>query len=287
MARGGTRKTRKKPAPKKRAAKVQATPGADRLLRRTGIAAALVALVALLFALGLPGMAGRAIGSGLGEAGLEVKRIDISGVEQMDPDAIYRVALGEHANALPLVDLEGLRAQLLDFPYVKDARVSRRYPDALVIDMVERVPAALWQGEDRLFLVDAEGVVLERVRVAQMPDLPLLIGAGANRELAQLERLLARVPALAPQLASARWVGGRRWDLNVQTGEILVLPEGEREAGVALEKFMALDAKAALLGIGVERYDLRLPGKAVARSPQFVGAREEASRAAARAEEID
>ncbi|MCJ8190651.1 cell division protein FtsQ/DivIB [Sphingomicrobium aestuariivivum] len=286
MARGGTTKKRKG-APKKRAPKVQDTPGAEKLLRMSGIAAAVVGAVALLFAFGVPGMIGTAIGAGMGKMGLEVGRIDIKGIEQMDSDAVYQIALEEHDRALPLVDVAGLREELMEFSYVKDARVSRRYPDTLVIDMVERQPAALWQGEDRLFLVDAEGVILERVPVAEMPDLPLLIGAGANRELAQLERLLERVPALKPQLASARWVGGRRWDLNVATGEILVLPEGERQAAEALEKFMALDAKAALLGIGVDRYDLRLPGKAVARSPEFVGAREEAAKAARNAEAID
>ncbi|WP_265564358.1 cell division protein FtsQ/DivIB [Sphingomicrobium arenosum] len=286
MARGGTPKKRKSaPTPKRRT--VQATPGAERLLRIVMVGAAMVAAVVALAALGVHQMIGRAMGEGMGRMGLEVSRIDIKGIEQMDSDAVYQIALEEHARALPLVDVADLRAELLEFPYVKDARVSRRYPDTLVIDMVERQPAALWQGEDRLFLVDAEGVVLERVPVAEMPDLPLLIGAGANRELAQLERLMARVPALKPQLASARWVSGRRWDLNVQTGEILALPEGERAAGEALEKFMALDAKAALLGVGVERYDLRLPGKAVARSPEFVEAREEAAAAASDARRVD
>ena len=47
--------------------------------------------------------------------------------------------------------------------------MSRRFPDTLVIDIVERKPAALWQDEDRLTLIDAEGVVLDRVPVATCP----------------------------------------------------------------------------------------------------------------------
>ena len=49
-----------------------------------------------------------------------------------------------------------------------------------MIDIVERKPAALWQNQGQLALIDAEGVVLDRVPVDKMPDLPLLIGAGAN-----------------------------------------------------------------------------------------------------------
>ena len=45
--------------------------------------------------------------------------------------------------------------------------MSRRFPDTLVIDIVERTPAALWQDEQRLALIDAEGVVLDRVPVEQ------------------------------------------------------------------------------------------------------------------------
>ena len=60
-----------------------------------------------------------------------------------------------------------------------------------------------------------------------MPDLPLLIGPGANGEEEQLSRLMGAVPTLRPQLTSATWVGGRRWDLNFQSGETVALPEGE------------------------------------------------------------
>ena len=266
----------KKKAPvKKPVRKPAPTPGADRLAKGALAALGVVLVVALLFAFQVPAMAARASGEALGRMGLKVRSIEVKGAEKTESDAIYSAALGQRAKALPLVDVEALRAELLDFPYMKDARVSRRYPDTLVIDVIERSPHALWQGEDRLFLIDAEGAVLERVRISEMPDLPLVIGAGANRQLDQLDRLLDRVPDLRADLASASWVGGRRWDLNVESGEILALPEGEREAGDALEKFMTMHRRAALLGIGVERYDLRLPGRAIARSPAFANREEE------------
>ena len=51
-----------------------------------------------------------------------------------------------------------------------------------MIDIVEREPAAIWQDKQRLALIDSDGVVLDRVPVDAMPDLPLLIGPGANRQ---------------------------------------------------------------------------------------------------------
>jgi cell division protein FtsQ len=80
-----------------------------------------------------------------------------------------------------------------------------------------------------------------------------------------------QVPTLKPQLASATWVGGRRWDLSFQSGETLALPEGEGDARSALIKFARLDKSSGLLGRGVVRFDLRIPGKMVVRLPRAPG----------------
>jgi cell division protein FtsQ len=104
-----------------------------------------------------------------------------------------------------------------------------------------------------------------------MPDLPLLIGPGANQEEQQLGRLMAAVPTLKPQLASATWVGGRRWDFNFQSGETLALPEGEETAKAALVKFARLDKESGLLGRGIIRFDLRVPDKMIVRLPRAPG----------------
>ena len=146
--------------------------------------------------------------------------------------------------------------------------MSRRLPDTLVIDIVERQPAALWQDAARLSLIDSDGVVLDKVKVSDMPDLPLLVGPGANAQSKPLNQLLAQVPSLKPQLESANWIGGRRWDLVFQSGETVVLPEGEDEARQALAKFAKLDKSAGLLGRGIKRFDLRIPGKMIVRLPQ-------------------
>ena len=46
---------------------------------------------------------------------------------------------------MPLVDVPRSASGCSQYGWVKDARVSRRLPDTLVIDIVEREPAALWQ----------------------------------------------------------------------------------------------------------------------------------------------
>jgi cell division protein FtsQ len=78
---------------------------------------------------------------------------------------------------------------------------------------------------------------------------------------------MAEVPTLKPQLASATWVGGRRWDLNFQSGETVALPEGYEPAKAALDKFAKADKQSGLLGRGLVRFDLRVPGQMIVRLP--------------------
>src|SRR5215207_622177 len=245
----------------------------------TGFLVLMAAAAAI--ALDLPAKAAFSAGEAVGSAGFRVDGYQIVGLKQMDRKLVDAVVIdelrraaasaGKTKPAQPLVDVTRIRERLLRFGWVQDARVSRRLPDTLVIDIVERTPSALWQDRQRLALIDSDGVVLDRVKIDNMPDLPLVIGPGANARAGQLKAILADAPAMQAQLASATWVGGRRWDLSFQSGEIVALPEGEQAARAALTKFAKVDQSNGLLGRGLVRFDLRVPGKMIVRLPRAPG----------------
>jgi cell division protein FtsQ len=220
---------------------------------------------ALLWALRIPQMIGGTLGESVGEMGFAMKRVEIKGANHIRQLDVYNIAFDQPSSAMPLVDLEATRQRLLRFGWVRDARVSRRLPDTLVVDIVERRPAAIWQHNQKLALIDMEGVVLEAVRLDAMPDLPLLIGPAANLHAAELARLIQAAPNLKPAMAGASWVGGRRWDLRFQSGEVLLLPEGEAAARKALTKFASMDQSVQLLGKGYVRIDMRDPKRMLIR----------------------
>jgi cell division protein FtsQ len=249
-------------------------PGtARRLLRWSVLALIIVTLTATVFAFRLPQLAGLAIGEGVGRMGFTLKHVETRGNRRVSTQAIYDIAFDQQSSAMPLVDLDGTRAQLLQLPWIGEARVSRRLPDTLVIEVIERVPVAVWQQNGRLSLIDAEGVELEPVRVEAMPDLVRLIGPGANRRYAALNVLLEAAPRLRPMITDATWIGDRRWDLHFQGGETLSLPEGEAEARHAIERFAQLDQRDSLLGRGFARIDMRDPRRAYIRISREPGAR--------------
>ncbi|HEY0626258.1 MAG TPA: cell division protein FtsQ/DivIB [Allosphingosinicella sp.] len=221
--------------------------------------------LAVASALRVPQMVGTAIGENIGRAGFAVERVEIKGAKQVPRLAIYNIAWDQPSTAMPLVDLDLTRERLLRFGWVKEARVSRRWPDTLVVDIVERQPAAIWQHNQQLALIDAEGVVLDQVKLDAMPDLPLVIGPAANRHANEFAKLTEAAPQLKPMVEGATWVGGRRWDIRFQSGEVLALPEGEEASKKALIQFARMDQSAQLLGRGLVRFDMRIPGKFIVR----------------------
>ena len=281
VRRGGRARAKPRKAARNRAAGKGGRARANRIAGLAFGAFMLAMGVGVVIALDIPSKAATSAGSAIGQAGFTVSGYQIVGLNRMERARVDAVIVDELRRASenaggsrpaqPLVDVAAIRNRLLKFGWVKDARVSRRLPDTLVIDIVERRPAALWQDRQRLALIDSEGVVLDRVRVDQMPDLPLLIGPGANARARELDRLMSAVPTLQPQLASATWVGRRRWDLAFQTGETVALPEGEGAARRALVKFARVDRSSGLLGRGLVRFDLRVPGKMIVRLPRAPG----------------
>lgn len=242
----------------------------DQLTRLTTWGVALVILALLWFAarfLGLPAMIGAEVSELAGRAGFQVAKIEVRGLERMDQMPVSDIAVKYVDRSMLSVDLDKLRAEVMTLGWVGDARVSRRLPDTLVVDVVERQPVAVWQNDGRLSLIDATGAALGSVDPEAIPDLPLVVGPQANRQTAALAKLMDAAPALKPLLAGATWVGERRWDLRFQSGEQLLLPEGEAEAAAALVNFARMDGVDRLLGRGILRFDMRDPSRFVLRLP--------------------
>jgi cell division protein FtsQ len=244
-------------------------PVSEHTLRRivswTLTGAVLAAMIGVAAWFGIPGAIGTTMAEGVGAAGFKVDEIEVTGAEHMDPMTVYAVALDQKSRAMPLVDLAGVREKLLSYGWIKDARVSRRLPNKLLIDIVVRKPSAVWQDHGTLTLIAADGVPLGPVAAEDMPNLPLLIGPGADQEEVAYQQLLDAAPALRPRVKAATWVGNRRWDILFDSGETLALPAGDDDAAKALVAFAELVGRQRLLGKGWVRFDLRNPDKLVAR----------------------
>ncbi|MBS0480837.1 MAG: FtsQ-type POTRA domain-containing protein [Proteobacteria bacterium] len=216
---------------------------------------------------GVPAMAQQQLAAIAHDAGFEVKRVNVTGTKNLNELKVYQLALADNRRAMPMVDIQALRAKLLELSWVQDARVSRQLPDTLAIDIVERKPAAVLRKADRLVLIDATGHELQVVSPERAKGKLVIAGPGAGQQVEALAGLLGAAPALKPQVTEAEWVGNRRWNLTFRTDQMLALPEGDQQAAKALMTFARLDGVNRLLGGKVAAFDMRAPDRIYLRVP--------------------
>ena len=150
---------------------------------------------------------------------------------------------------------------------MQHATVERHLPGTIVVQLTERRPFAVWQSNGKFVLIDRAGqVVAEQDPVkdaAAFTVLPLVVGAGAPESAAALLDQLAAQPGLKSRVAAAVRVGERRWNLRLNNGADVLLPEGQEAAAMA--KLMELHGTQALLDRPLQTLDLRLPDRLVVR----------------------
>jgi cell division protein FtsQ len=227
---------------------------------------------------GVPAMARGQMETIARDAGFQCCRIALRGTDQLNELKVYNLALADNDRALPFVDLDAVRARLLELSWVEDARVSRQLPDTLVVDIVERKPAAVLKKPGRLVLIDRTGIELEPVSAERAKGRLAISGPGAGHQIEALTTLLAAAPALKPQVREAEWVGNRRWNLTFKTGQLLALPQGEAASAKALMTFARLDGVNRLLGGKAVAFDMRASDRIYLRVPGRIDALEAPAR---------
>jgi cell division protein FtsQ len=150
------------------------------------------------------------------------------------------------------VDLDEVRAAFEKLPWVREARVSRYWPDALIVELVEHTPLARWNGKS---LLSTEGVVFNTTSEADLPSLSGFEGSGA--EVAEAYRRYSKT--LAPtgmHIRELSFSPRRAWRLK--TGEGLEIALGRVEPDIRLERFSQLYPKVTeKLGTAPVYVDLR------------------------------
>jgi cell division protein FtsQ len=254
------------------AAAMRLLPFTEEQLTKAFLVLILAGFAALAWAIasmaGLTALAAQQLASAAAGAGYREATVEVHGDERLNEMKVYERVLGEQERAMPLVDLQALRASVMELAWVDDARVSRELPDTIVVDVVERKPHAVLQKAGRLVLIDHAGHVLEPISSAKAKGMLQISGPGAQQQVEALATLLDAAPALKPQVAQAEWIGNRRWNLTFRTGQVLALPQGAERAAGALITFARIDGVNRLIGGKAVAFDMRNPDRFYLRCPE-------------------
>ncbi len=191
--------------------------------------------------------------------GFGIERVVISGIAELKEYEILRAAGIDPLQSLPFVDAAEMQARLEGLPLVKQASVRKLYPNEIAITLTEREPYALWQNQGDVFVIAADGTVIDTMQDERFVNLPFVVGEGANTRVDDYLALRKAAGPLVDRISAATLVGSRRWNIRLDSGLVLQLPE--HGAAEALARFVALNAGQHILDKDVMLVDLRQPDR--------------------------
>lgn len=198
---------------------------------------------------------GEGAGNQLARAGFAVQAVDVTGAYGADAHAIVAATELHVGDPIFAVDPARIRDRVEALPGVRAARVARLLPNRVAIVVETREAYALWQVDGALNVIDREGVVLAQADPMDPPELPLVVAAGANEHVTEIVEALGHYPLVRDRVVGAVRVGERRWNLRLDSGADVKLPEGEVVASIAV--LARLQAERGVLRLAAESFDLR------------------------------
>jgi cell division protein FtsQ len=209
--------------------------------------------------------------------GFRITSIAFAGQRQVTRNEILSALGITGRSSLLFLDAATARTALMTNPWIADATVLKLYPGRLHIAITERKEFALWQKDQKVYVVAADGIVLETVIARQFAALPLVVGNGAEARAKDFLALVDNYPALRAQVFASVLVAERRWNLKLKNGIEVRLPEFEVER--ALDTLVKLDRDKKLLSRDIVVVDLRLADRVTVRlSEEAAQVREDAQR---------
>jgi cell division protein FtsQ len=195
--------------------------------------------------------------------GLGLDQVTIAGIARLTEPEILATAGISPKVSLALLDAAEMRDRLERMPLVKSASVRKLYPNELVVTLVEREPHGLWQLTGELFVIAADGTVIDLMQDERFASLPLVVGDKANTRTQDYLKLREAAGPLKARIRAGTLVSGRRWTLKMDNGTDVRLPE--LGAAEALARLVRLEREQKILDKDALVIDLRMPDRVVVR----------------------
>jgi len=163
---------------------------------------------------------------------LRVRAVEVTGNSRVSGDELRAFTGIIAGQSLLGVDLDETALRLLRHPWVEQARVRRRLPDQIILEVVERTPAILVSVGD-VYLADGQGRLFKRLAAGDGVELPVVTGITREQAEAEPEQTAARVReaiALAQAHAAVAAQAGRLDELHLDPDlgwSILCSPGGD------------------------------------------------------------
>jgi cell division protein FtsQ len=163
---------------------------------------------------------------------LRVHQLVVTGTSRLPPATVESLLDDMRGQSILRIDFDRYRQTVLASPWVADVTLWRRLPSTIQVRVRERAPLAIARAGESLYLVDAEGVLLDAFGPAYADlDLPIVsglvdrtaaVGGRADPARVQLAGRFLDALSAAPALRD------RLSDIDVSASrDVTVLLDGE------------------------------------------------------------
>jgi len=191
--------------------------------------------------------------------GFVVKYVDVVGEGRVQEDKIRQMLGVRPGDYLFDMNVENAQERIQSLSWVNTVVVRRLWPDRIVVHINERRPYALWQNNQKIHVVDNTGAVISPADAREFAHLPFVVGPGAAPHAQTVWTMLKAHPDVLDRTEAVVFVGGRRWDIVLNDGLRILLPEQNPVA--ALHRFNTYNQQYGLLNLNLQRVDMRVKGR--------------------------
>ena len=164
------------------------------------------------------------------------------------------------------LNLANLRERVLSLPPVEIAETHILGGGILHIKVDEKTPALLLKKEMGFTVLNAHGDYIRSVSSRKyFSNLPVITGVGAENAASQATSILKVIDKKLSKVRGLVFVGQRRWNIIMTSGQIIMLPENNPEQ--AMQKILILDKAEQILSRQIAVFDFRLPSRITLRIP--------------------
>ena len=165
------------------------------------------------------------------------------------------------------LDLADLRNRVLSLPPVETAEVRLEGSSILHVKVKEKVPALLLKDDTGIHVLNKNGDYIRPLLSTEYGSkLPVITGEGAQKAAVEAFILFSALYEKLDEVRGLVLVGGRRWNIVLKSGQVIMLPEKKSEQ--AVQKILILDKAEKILSRDIAVFDFRLPYRITLRFPE-------------------
>ena len=192
-------------------------------------------------------------------------KFDISGLEKIELKFVEDKLQNYMQSSIFLLPLDQINDSIKENNWVKEIYLNTNYKDTLFIRIEEYKPIGIYFFNEKYFVFDENGKIIDQIYITDFTHQSLLIfkGNSSNLKANSLINILKNNDFEKKyQIESLEFINKRRWDINLYSDVKLML--SEEDPNKSIQNFIMIQNKLSETDINnIKTYDLRNLNKTI------------------------